>query len=213
MKRLGLLAALAALGTFGVTNARVRAGPAIGGSVRFRRSGSPVGIYVATVQALQGGFRARPTPACQIRCQSTVVDHGRFWTLTGGATVQWQFGRLATTVRLGGGLRSYSLYGADVVLIVPQPGEFWPAHFMGASTNAAMHTGIYVAWPVGENQLFASLEDFMLEATIAGRSTTSWLASAFIYGSGALVRTGQPNQHLQLSRRAYLRQAPRSIFD
>jgi hypothetical protein len=75
--------------------------------------------------------------------------------------VQWQLGRLATTVRLGGGLRSYSLYGADVVLIVPQPGEFWPAHFMGASTNAAVHTGIYVAWPVGENQLFASLEDFI----------------------------------------------------
>lgn len=149
------------LGPSGVTNARVRGGPGIGGSVRFRRSGSPVGLYLGTVQALQGGFRAWPTAACQIGCRSTTVDHGRFWTLTGGATVQWDIGRVATTVRLGGGLRSYSLYGADIVSSVPQPGEFWTARFMGVSTNGAVHTGIHVSWPVGDNQLFASLEDFI----------------------------------------------------
>jgi hypothetical protein len=75
--------------------------------------------------------------------------------------VQWDIGRVATTVRLGGGLRSYSLYGADIVSSVPQPGEFWTARFMGVSTNGAVHAGIHVSWPVGDNQLFASLEDFI----------------------------------------------------
>jgi hypothetical protein len=44
---------------------------------------------------------------------------------------------------------------------VPQPGQFWPVRFTAPSTNATVHTGIHISWPVGNNQLFAALEDFI----------------------------------------------------
>jgi len=157
----GVLTPTRDLGVDGVTQARIRSGPALGASLRFRPLRSPLGLYLETVQALQGGFRAWPTNACQIRCQEQTSDHGRFWTLTGGATVQGRLGPIHSTARLGGGLRSYSLYGADITANVPQPGEFWTARFLGASTNAALHAGLHIAMPVGRPQIFLSIEDLV----------------------------------------------------
>jgi hypothetical protein len=149
------------LGTDGVTRARNRQAATISAALRFRRTGSPLGLYFGTTQALRGGFRAWPTADCLIGCEERTVSHGRFWTLTGGATLNWRVGPIQAGGRIGGGLRTYSIYGPDIVASVPQPGEFWTGSFVGPNSNLAFHAGLQLGRQIGAHFIYLGIEDFV----------------------------------------------------
>jgi hypothetical protein len=149
------------LGTDGVTRARNRQAPTISATLRFRRTGAALGLYLGTTQALRGGFRAWPTAECQIRCEDQTVHHGRFWTFTGGATFNWRMGPIQAGGLIGGGLRTYSLSGPDVVASVPQPGEFWTGRFLGPNLNLAFHAGLQLGRQIGEHLVYLRIEDYV----------------------------------------------------
>ena len=54
----GMYAPTRDLGTRGVVQARMRQAPIIAGLLQLGRSNSPLSVYLASTQALQGGFRA-----------------------------------------------------------------------------------------------------------------------------------------------------------
>lgn len=149
------------LGTDGVTQARNRQAPTISAALRFRRAGAPLGLYLGTTQALQGGFRAWPTADCQTGCEQRTINHGRFWTLTAGATLNWRMGPIQAAGRIGGGLRTYATFGRDVVASVPQPGEFWTGRFLGPNSNLAFHAGLQLGRPIGAHLVYLGIEDFV----------------------------------------------------
>lgn len=149
------------LGTRGVAQARMRQVPIVAASLELRRSGSPLGLYVASTQALQKGFRAWPTAACQTGCQSLTVAHGRFWTITGGAALRWDMGPVQVAGRLGGGLRTYALYGRLMTLGVPAPGAFSTGEFGRPSVDPAFHINLQLGRQVGRHTVFFGLDDFV----------------------------------------------------
>lgn len=149
------------LGTRGVAQARMRKAPAMAASLTLRRAGSPLGFYVASTQALRGGFRVWPTAECQSRCQALSVYHGRFWTFTGGVTGAWEIGPTQVTASVGGGLRSYAMYGRMMVDMAPQPGEFSTAAFGRPSIDPAFHVGLHLGRRVGPHAVFVGVEDFV----------------------------------------------------
>jgi hypothetical protein len=159
------------IGTSGVARARMRQAPVVAGFLRLSDAGSPIGLYVATTQALQGGLRAWPTAACQLNCQAQTGDYGRFWTLTAGVTLGGNIGSTQIVGNIGGGFRTYAGSGGDFTQNVPQPGEFGAGGFRGPSTNPALHLGVLAGRRIGGYVLFLRIEDFVAGSSqIPGRS-------------------------------------------
>jgi len=145
----------------GNTQARMRQAPVIAASLQLGHAGSPIGLYVASTQALQGGIWAWRTSDCTINCQPQTLDHGRFWTLTAGLLLGVNWGRNQIVANIGGGWRTYATYGEDIVAIAPRPGEFWPAWYLGSSSDPALHVGLLLGRHLGRYVLFARIEDFI----------------------------------------------------
>jgi len=149
------------LGTTGVTTGRMRSAPTLGASLRVKRSGLPAAVFVATTQALSGDLDVRPTSDCLSRCEPTTVRHGRFWTLTAGASVAWRLGPAEVSAQVGGGYRVYALLGKNLIQRLPPPGEMWAHSFSHSMVDPSMHLALQIARSAGEHEVFIGLEDFL----------------------------------------------------